>query len=46
MCIYSKFSGGDPIMTAMALQRILHLGHEVNGLVQITGEFERKMVSV
>lgn len=46
MCIFSKFGGADPILTAMALQQIVHLGFRLNGLVQCSGDFEEKMASV
>jgi len=46
MCIYSKFNGADPILCAMALQQVVHLGFRLNGLVQIGGDFEKKMASI
>lgn len=46
MCIQSKFRGADPILCAMALQQVVHLGFRLNGLVQISGDFEKKMASI
>lgn len=46
LCLYSKFKGADAIMTAMAFQQVVHLGYRVNGLIHISGDFEKKMASV
>lgn len=46
LCLYSKFKGADPIMIAMAFQQVVHLGYRINGLVHITGDFEKKMASI
>lgn len=46
LCLYSKFKGADPIMIAMAFQQVVHLGYRINGLIHISGDFEKKMASV
>lgn len=46
LCLYSKFRGADPIMIAMAFQQVVHLGYRINGLIHISGDFEKKMASV
>lgn len=46
LCLFSKFKGADPIMTAMAFQQVVHLGYRINGLIHISGDFEKKMASI
>ena len=33
-------------MIAMAFQQVVHLGYRINGLIHITGDFEKKLASV
>ena len=33
-------------MIAMAFQQVVHLGYRINGLIHISGDFEKKMASV
>jgi len=46
LCLYKKFQGVDPIMIAMAFQQVVHLGYRMNGLIHISGDFEKKLSSV
>jgi len=46
LCLMSKFKGADPIYTAMAFQQVVHLGFRINGLIHISGDFEKKMASI
>lgn len=46
LCLYKKFQGVDAIMIAMAFQQVVHLGYRVNGLIHISGDFEKKLASV
>lgn len=46
LCLFSKYSGGDTIMAAMAFKQVVHLGYLFNGLVHISGDMEKKMASI